>query len=314
MNKVKLNSFDDILRHYIFKPDTFWPEDTVFHRRNREKLVKARAMVKELNDDTLLACLKEDLEKRFEEKRKTLYVISCGSSGCHFLGEMLSSIGDFDLIKEVYYPPELLRLCREGKFSEKERMMLFDLVSYFPSRGVKNKKHDIVPINIMHLRPDTPTRFVKNMGGHHLVLLMRNPFDIAYSRTFRKEEYREEVDPTASDIAYLEKQANNVKRFYRLALEERNVFDDVVRYESLVRDPYSAIFDLLLVAKTKFPEALNDKIGISSVKKHVGSGESINYNASKKKELPLEMSKVLDVHLSDLSFRLGYTCPKYISL
>src|SRR5690606_3626905 len=106
--------------------------------------------------------------------------------------------------------------------TEKERMMLFDLVSYFPSRGVKDDRPDIAPVNIMHLRPDMPTRFVREMGGHHLILLMRNPFDIVYSRTFRKQDYRVEVDPTASDLEYLKKQIRNVKRFYNLALQERN--------------------------------------------------------------------------------------------
>lgn len=75
MSEVNLKSFDDILRHYILKPDTFWPDNTVFHRRNREKLVKARAQIKELDDDTLQARLKEDLDKRYEEKKK-LYMLS----------------------------------------------------------------------------------------------------------------------------------------------------------------------------------------------------------------------------------------------
>lgn len=314
MSEVNLKSFDDILRHYILKPDTFWPDNTVFHRRNREKLVKARAQIKELDDDTLQARLKEDLDKRYEEKKKTLYVISCGSSGCHFLGEMVSSIGCFDLIKEVYYPPDLLRLCQEGALSEKERMMLFDLVSYFPSRGVKKNKFDVVPVNIMHLRPDTPTRFVKEMGGHHVILLMRNPFDIAYSRSFRKDDYRAEVDPNASDMDYLKKQINNVKRFYWLASQDQNVFDDVVRYEDLVRAPYAAVYDLLLAAKDKFPEALNDKHGLLSVKQHVGSGGSINFNPNKKRDLPVGVSEVFRLHLVDLSNSLGYACPDYISL
>lgn len=312
MNKVKMNTFDDILKHYIFKPDIFWPDDTVFHRRNREKLVKARTQVKELDDDTLKARLKQDLEKRYEEERKTLYVISCGSSGCHFLGEMLSSIGNFDLIKEVYYPPELLRLCREGDLSEKERMMLFDLVSYFPSKGVKKNKPDVVPVNIMHLRPDTPTRFVKEMGGHHLILLMRNPFDIAYSRTFRKDDYRTEVDPSASDMDYLKKQINNVKRFYQLASQEKNVFDDVVRYEDLVRDPYSAVHDLLFAAKDKFPEAWGNKVGLAGVKKYVGDEKSINYNANKEKVIDLHASSLLKEELLELCEKVGFSCPVYI--
>lgn len=313
MNKVKKNTFDDILKHYIFKPDTFWPDDTVFHRRNREKLVKARAQVNELDDDTLQARLKEDLDKRYEEERKTLYVISCGSSGCHFLGEMLSSIGSFDLIKEVYYPPELLRLCREGDLSEKERMMLFDLVSYFPSRGVKKNKPDVVPVNIMHLRPDTPTKFVKEMGGHHLILLMRNPFDIAYSRTFRKDDYRTEVDPSASDMDYLKKQINNVKRFYRLASEEQNVFDDVVRYEVLVREPYSSVHDLLFAAKDIFPEAWGDKAGLAGVKSYVGDENSINYNSKEKKVLNPDFSVVMYERLGDVSEGLGFSVPQYIA-
>ncbi|AZM96625.1 hypothetical protein [Vreelandella venusta] len=309
---MKLNSFDDILKHYILMPDTFWPEDTVFHRRNREKLVKARAVVKEFDDDSLQVRLKEDLEKRYEEKHKTLYVISCGSSGCHFLGEMLSLIGNFDLIKEVYYPPELMRLCREGELSEKERMMLFDLVSYFPSRGIKKKQPDIVPINIMHLRSDTPTRYVKEMGGHHLILLMRNPFDIAYSRTFRKDDYRAEADPNASDMDYLKKQISNVKRFYRLALQERNVFDDIVRYEDLVRDPYSSLHDLLFVAKEKFPEAWKSKSRITKVNQLVGNNGSINFNSKKKKVLDRQVSRLLKEELDVLCSDLGFSLPDYI--
>nr|WP_272877026.1 sulfotransferase domain-containing protein [Marinobacter nauticus] len=308
-----MNTFDDILKCYIFKPETFWPDDTVFHRRNRDKLVKARAQVKDLDDDTLKARLKEDLEKRYEKERKTLYVISCGSSGCHFLGEMLSSIGNFDLIKEVYYPPELLRLCRESELSEKERMMLFDLVSYFPSRGVKKNKPDVVPVNIMHLRPDTPTRFVKEMGGHHIILLMRNPFDIAYSRTFRKDDYRAEADPSASDKDYLSKQINNVKRFYRLASQDHNVFDDIVRYEDLVRDPYAAVHDLLFVAKEKFPEGWRDKDGLKSVKSKASSDKSINYNSKPKKYVGAEFSHLLEKRLSVLSGSLGYFVPEYLS-
>ena len=313
MNRVKMKTFDEILKHYLFKPDTFWPHDTVFHRRNREKIVKAREQVKDFDDDILLTRLKEDLDKRYQEERKTLYVISCGSSGCHFLGEMLSSIGNFDLIKEVYYPPELLRFCREGELCEKERMMLFDRVSYFPSRGVKNKKPDIVPVNIMHLRPDTPTTFVQKMGGHHLILLMRNPFDITYSRTFRKDDYRAEVDPAASDMDYLIKQINNVKRFYMLASQAVNVFDDVVRYEDLVRDPYSAVHDLLLVAKDKFPEEWKDKPSLELVRKKVADDKSINYNPKQKASLGVEFSHLLEHKLCELSESLGYSPPSYLS-
>ncbi|MDX5976686.1 hypothetical protein [Vreelandella alkaliphila] len=304
--------FDEILKNYIFKPDTFWPDDTLFHHRNREKLVKAREMVKEFDNDALQARLKEDLEKRYEEGRKTLYVISCGSSGCHFLGEILSSLGNFDLIKEVYYPPELLRLCREGDLSEKERMMLFDLVSYFPSRGVKKNKSDIVPVNIMHLRPDTPTRFVKEMGGHHIILLMRNPFDIAYSRTFRKDDYRKEVDPRASDIAYLEKQINNVKRFYFLASKSSNAFDDVVRYEDLVNDPLSSVYDLLLVAKEKFPGVWEDRLKLTDARGFVGSGKSINFNNKKERHVNKEACDLLVKELSQLSCEMGYVLPNYL--
>jgi hypothetical protein len=313
VDKMKLNTFDRVLKYYIFQPEIFWPDDTVFHRRNREKLVKARAQVKELDDGSLMARLKEHLKKRYEEECKTLYVISCGSSGCHFLGEMLSSVGNFDLIKEVYYPPELLRLCLDGDLSEKERVMLFDLVSYFPSKGLKQDTSDVVPVNIMHLRPDTPTRFIKEMGGHHVILLMRNPFDIAYSRTFRKDDYRAEADPTASDMDYLIKQIDNVKRFYRLASQDENLFDDIVRYEDLVRDPYSSVYDLLFVAKEKFPAVWQNKIALETVRSKVADDKSINFNSRPKKDIGRDLSYLLEDRLFSLSQSLGYLTPEYLA-
>ncbi|WP_444924286.1 hypothetical protein ACJJH9_03210 [Microbulbifer sp. DLAB2-AF] len=310
-----VNNFINILKGYLFNPEVFWPDDTLFHRRNREKIAKAIDNVMGFSRQELVNQLVEDLQKRYENKNKTLYVISCGSSGCHLLGEILSSIGKFNLIKEVYYPPALLSLCAGSGtgLSKKERKMLFDMVSYFPSSGLRDKNYNIVPVNIMHLRDDTPTSLVQDMGEQHLILLMRNPFDIAYSRSFRKDVYRVEADPDASDREYLIKQVNNVKRFFKLAFEEENIFDDIVRYEDLISNSYTAVYDLLFAAKEKFPEAWKERNALIKAGEHIGSSSSINYNSRKKEKLCNDYSLILKSNLQDLSDLLGYQCPDYIA-
>ncbi|WP_444908839.1 hypothetical protein [Microbulbifer sp. TRSA005] len=310
-----LNNFFSLLKGYLFNPEVFWPDDTLFHKRNREKILKSINNMRDFSRQEIVDQLIEDLEKRFENKSKTLYIISCGSSGCDLLGEILSSIGNFDLIKEVYYPPALLSLCggRGTGLSEKERKMLFDLVSYFPSSGLRDKNYNIVPVNIMHLRDDTPTTFVKDMGENHLILLMRNPFDIAYSRSFRKDVYRVQIDPEASDREYLIKQVNNVKRFYHLAFEEENNFDDIVRYEDLITKTYSSVYDVLFLAKTKFPEAWKARDILIETGGHVENDSSINFDSKKKGKLNTDYSNIFKNELGELAGYLGYKYPGYIT-
>jgi hypothetical protein len=68
------------------------------------------------------------------------------------------------------------------------------------------------------------------------ILLIRNPADVAISRTLRKTEYRSYLRRTeVSDQAYLRENIRKVDLFYRTV--SRDNYDLVCRYEDLVADP-----------------------------------------------------------------------------
>jgi hypothetical protein len=309
---MKDKNFEQTLSNYIFNPEHFWPNSSLFHKRNIDKIVKARYKHENMSDIELVSTLKDHLEQRYKNKNKTMYVLSCGSSGCHFIGEMLSSIPGFDLIKEVYYPPAIIDLIDDQSFKQQRISMLFDAVSYFPSRGLKLNNPSITPVNIMHLRPDVPTDVIKKIGNNHVVLLLRNPFDIVYSLAFRKDEYKSESDPEATEIEYLRKKINHVKKFYKMILNKRNTFDNVVRYEDLLRNPYTSIYDILLSSKNKFEIEWGERKALDNAIDLVNNESTINYN-SKKKEISKECAKVMIDSLGDLARELGYQKPSYVS-
>ncbi|WP_299326219.1 heparinase II/III family protein [Parasphingopyxis sp.] len=230
-----------ILSDYLFRPEVFWPEDGYFHSRNRQKIGAARKKLKLKNDRDLETVVLPWLEKRARTGAASLFILSTGASGCHFFGSLLSSRADYQMIGEVYFPPDLLEQA-EGLDVE-ERHILLDAVSALPTAKAR-RDADVIPVNIMHLRPDSPIQLLREeLPGSRFVGLIRNPYDIAISRAFRKQAYRKATNPNRSDTEYAAMQARVVRRFFSMFGAEE--WDRVVRYESLIEAPLQIANDML---------------------------------------------------------------------
>src|SRR5690606_31791531 len=73
---------DVAIERLIFEPDSYWPDDSYFHRRNRQKLARAWNAMPELHDkgrDEIRDIFRHILIQRRSCRPTTLYVMSYGS-------------------------------------------------------------------------------------------------------------------------------------------------------------------------------------------------------------------------------------------
>lgn len=100
------------------------------------------------------------------------------------------------------------------------------------------------------------------------------------SRTFRKDEYKNDVAPGATDIDYLERNCLYVERFYKNT--NPRSFDLVVKYEALLENSKESLEKIasLLCMKVS-EEEVDNAIKLTSkeeIKKSVESGSVVATN------------------------------------
>lgn len=236
---------DVAIERLIFEPDSYWPDDSYFHRRNRQKLARAWNAMPELHDkgrDEIRDIFRHILIQRRSCRPTTLYVMSYGSSGSHFVGSLLDGLPNFVTTDEIYFPPGLLQAAKES--TDPDDRLVVDFINYFHTGTVDPALAQRTVVNIGHVRRDTPPDLLRELDpAGRFLLLLRNPYDLAVSRAFRKPDYRQQVAPDMSDDEYLARQVSGTFSFLSFAATQR--WDRVVRYEEVKANPIAVIGDLL---------------------------------------------------------------------
>lgn len=188
-----------LLRKFLFNIDEFW-------EGNRRQAEKSRKRLDAITNfyshdrDQCLGFLSRIADERLNSNRRTLYLPSFGASGSHLVQHIVATSTNAITLGEVYMPPMAERHALELDGQERVKFMeMYHLAStstpwMIPSRGTI--------VNTAHKAK--LQFFSENTAKFSSVLIMRDPCDIAISRTYRKGEYRSYLGKDSiSDDDYL---------------------------------------------------------------------------------------------------------------
>lgn len=208
---------------YLLSPEPYWPAT---HQRNAIKLQRfIRAGAK---SDSLRGFIQDivDLARiRARFKPMHLYIVNMGSSGSHWIESMLGLLPGFYNGGEIYLP-KAMRAHLEA-VSAFDAAISLDAIYLAHVGGIREDFLTAKLSNSAHLAKHEVISSYSTMK--RVVLLLRNPVDVAMSRTFRKDEYRQDVAPNSKDEEYLEMNCAFVERFIQSV--DMKGFDLVVKYE-----------------------------------------------------------------------------------
>lgn len=228
-----------MIRQYLSEPKRFWPET---HYRNATKIDRFLYSGCESKHKKEMESYIENiinlghLREKFSPKH--LYLVNAGSSGSHWIEAMLGLLPNFYNSGEVYIPSKIINYLT-GLTSKQANVML-DIIYLVHTGGIYKDSLTASLSNSAHLADhEKISCFSSNKVT---VLLLRNPVDVAISRTFRKNEYKEEVAPTLSDKEYLEKNCVYIENFYK-GLNMKS-FDAVIRYEDFIENTFDSLQSL----------------------------------------------------------------------
>jgi len=304
----------DLILEYISEDSTFWPDDNYFSKRNALKIRTALGEILGSNPGITIRDvayrINQCLDWRCEHGRApTVYIVSKGGSGCHFLGGMLAMLDTHQCIDEVYFPGELLRLASES--GPAEANMMIDLVNFLHIGDIGQGARKSA-VNLMHLRADTPLSTIEKIdSSSRFILLVRNPISIAISRAFRKDEYRRNTAGFGSkeyteldDDEYLTLQCETVQQYFQSVLNPVNEVDSItVRYEDLVEDTTAAL------------ESVFRHLGIDQEQIDIGdllnryrqqNNMSKNHNKEPHPVITARQGRIVHDTLSETCIQLGY--------
>ena len=302
---------ESTISKYISNDPMFWQPGTYFGDRNIWKINKSQQKLKplKLTLDERTIRIKEILEKRTISNVPTIYIISNGGSGCHYLGGLISMKDGFQLIDEVYFPPIIIENVES--LDRGSSSPLIDMVNFVHLGDLKNSESTI-PVNTMHLRRDVPLTIIKSSSNSIFIKLIRNPIDVAISRGLRKDEYKT-MNKENSDLKvneYLEKQAKRtMNHFKRLGGKINDVGALYVRFEDLLQDPNKTLKEVF----SHIGREISDKEIADIIERYQNAKYlTKNKNVSKKPDLTQQQKKILVETLGELCENMGYKIPNYV--
>jgi len=302
---------ESTISKYISNDPMFWQPGTYFGDRNIWKINKSQQKLKplKLTLDERTIRIKHILEKRTISNVPTIYIISNGGSGCHYLGGLISMKDGFQLIDEVYFPPIIIENVES--LDRGSSSPLIDMVNFVHLGDLKNSESTI-PVNTMHLRRDVPLTIINSSSNSIFIKLIRNPIDVAISRGLRKDEYKT-MNKENSDLEvneYLEKQAKRtMNHFKRLSGKINDVGALYVRFEDLIKNPSST----LTAVFSHIGQELNESEIEDIIEKYQSATDlTKNKNVSKKPELTQEQKDILIEMLAETCADFEYEIPDYV--
>ncbi|GAA3931540.1 sulfotransferase domain-containing protein [Luteimonas lutimaris] len=212
---------------YIHAPRDAWPRDKPLQARKLEEYSARQCESADLSLARLAEQVWAAARRRTRAGTPTLFLVNCGSSGSHWVEAMLSQLPGVHACGEVYVPPQLGSELQQGR--PQDRATFLDALHQVHVENAARTADTDVLINSAHSWNPHDL-----MGDTAVVVgLVRDPLDVAMSRTFRKPKLRRHLTQTASDAEYLDTNIAMVEKFYRSMLRRKPAH--MVRYED-VRD------------------------------------------------------------------------------
>jgi hypothetical protein len=235
----RTDGWQQAFRHYADNPADVWPAERStqcdkFVKRQHE-LAERLCVTPQDAIDWVLATARV----RAAARPATIFLLNCGSSGSHWLEAMLAALPAIAPCGEVYLPKGLVKEITPWPAAD--RSAYLDCVHLLHAQAPPDKVAAASLINSAHMSGLRMARLME--APTFTVLLIRDPVDIVISRTFRKQDYRDLVQPTASNAEYLRTNIEFVDKFFRRMAAER--VDAKVRYEEIRRDAAGTLTRLL---------------------------------------------------------------------
>lgn len=266
---------------YVKEAETEWPTG-----RERQAIKFRRFMGHRSASDIV------NQVKARSSQHRTIYLLNCGGSGSHWLGNMLSEAGPFFYCGEVYVPPRMLKELQNA--SLEDAVALLDCL-HLAHLEVAVGPEDTV-INSAHLSGWKLSEL--DARAKNAILLVRDPLNVLMSRTFRKQAYREEFGIGLDDKAYLEKNARFIHDFWDNAIFSRLIH--TIRYEDMVADASTALRDCV----NKLGQEVEDINRI--IEKNGAESSKTNAFHGVKTQIPEEIIDLAKELLHPLRMALGY--------
>ena len=288
---------------YCAEPAAWWPENG---QRQVRKITERLSQLSR-RDGCVPAQLVDDYYSaaalRQRSRRPTVYLANIGSSGSHWLESLLVAGGGMLGAGEVYLPPAIRD--RLAALAERDRACFIDALHLLHARAHPTRCLEANAINSTHtLRPEP---FLATEPGALRILLLRDPVEICLSRTFRKDEYRNDVAPGVDDETYADTNIKRVKAF--LAWAKRQSFARVVHYEALLDNPFPEVREICRLAGAPLDEAALEK----AIERHAaaniagkGGMAGSNLFTGERRPVPPALVEKVRAELGELAAGFGY--------
>jgi hypothetical protein len=227
----------ELLLGLLEQPSHYWPGNTRQANKLSGKVSKLRATSGWSCENICLAAL-QAAAWRLENEQITYYLSSVGSSGSHLIQHIIAGCVPCLPLGEIYISPSLVPIVQA--WPENRDRHLFMEAYHLVHAGTPTAfaRQATAIINTAHKSTLSPyscwTKRFKSM------LITRRPEDIAISRTFRKQSYRDFLGMTdASDNDYLQLNIKKCRSFFANA--NKFAYDCVLKFEDAIsRSPAAA--------------------------------------------------------------------------
>lgn len=291
-----------IMGEYFTKPEQFGDKKLVHKLTSR---IESKLVLKNMSKGEYAQYLFDLAEKRMKSRAKNIFLMNIGSSGSHWIEAMLDEFPRINCINEVYFP-KLLR--RKVKNLDRHALnLMMNIIHLSHLKTDEELQFDSIIVNSAHT---LGTEFYRKCDDTCMcIMLIRDPYYIVVSRTFRKDSYREYFAPDANDEEYLEHNIFRVKRWYERHFQE--YFDGTTKYEDFILNVEDALIDLLkIMGVSSIEKRLVEQIGYRHNRKTILSGKSknaANLYTGERKKVPEYLEEMVFQNLNDIRKVLNYT-------
>jgi hypothetical protein len=286
----------DIVETAVSSPEILWGDN----KRQSMKLKKRISILSEvyaLGKGAITELVLGIAAARIANSSQTIYFPNIGSSGSHLIQEAVNRSWYTIPLGEVYIPPKVVTVIK--KIEKKEQQLFME--SWHLLHGMDCSQLfnlDAIVVNTVHNA--NLGRFSDWTANFDACLIIRNPFSLVISRTFRKDEYRNYIAAGDDDFDYLKKNIKLVQKFYGEATNNR--YKNEVAFEDFFDNPGKV--SEVVKAMIRRPTDLQDFQ--KSLMLSISDGGSTNQFSGVPREISVKYKSFAINKMRDLAFTMGY--------
>lgn len=298
----------ELFVEYATNLDEYWPKSRSIQITKFEKsLAKIQTEFGAGSREEVLQKIISFAETRKTNRPMTVFLISAGSSGSHWLEGVLQSAAGMISCGEVYLPPSMINKLKA--LGELDRSLFLDCIHLTHASSLPNDSEKVIFINAAHL---SGWRLAKFMGpSRKTIFLKRHPAKIVASRSFRKPAYRKLYGSQMTLEEFVDHNIDFVNKFFESSL--KNIPDAIVSFEEMRSDLEGVIGKIQKDFDLKFSEQAVAKTLLEFgyvASDGVKNNRNTNVYAGPEIYIPHEINKKIEFEMKDLSQRLGYELPE----